>query len=191
MFSKNSRYKELKDIVLKDSNSLERKSKSFRHIPPTEGVVKHQVTEADRLDLLAFKYYKDSQQWWKICDANPEFLFPDSLLNEEPFVVYDLYLDKTKADLNNLSKAVNLLLKSSGIEKVSVDRFNKGESYFEVNADGTKTEIRTYQPKIQIIYNGNDTDLYTIKKQMESVQIIVSEENKITLAGREINIPAK
>lgn len=34
----------------------------------------HQVTSADRMDLLGEQYYGDSRLWWNIADANPEVL---------------------------------------------------------------------------------------------------------------------
>jgi hypothetical protein len=34
----------------------------------------HQLTSADRIDLLAQQYYGDARLWWEIADANPEVL---------------------------------------------------------------------------------------------------------------------
>jgi hypothetical protein len=34
----------------------------------------HQVTSADRIDLLADQFYGDARLWWHIADANPEVL---------------------------------------------------------------------------------------------------------------------
>ncbi|MER5754294.1 tail protein X [Streptomyces sp. NPDC002088] len=34
----------------------------------------HQLTSADRIDLLAVQFYGDARLWWHIADANPEVL---------------------------------------------------------------------------------------------------------------------
>lgn len=46
-----------------------------RDIGPASGVVEHVVKAGDRLDLLARHYYNDPRLWWRIVDANPDFLF--------------------------------------------------------------------------------------------------------------------
>jgi nucleoid-associated protein YgaU len=38
------------------------------------GVLEHTWKSTDRLDLLALHYYNDARKWWRILDANPEFL---------------------------------------------------------------------------------------------------------------------
>ncbi|MFB9316978.1 hypothetical protein [Cryptosporangium minutisporangium] len=37
-----------------------------------DAVVRHAVTGADRLDLLAYRYLDDPHQFWLIADANPD-----------------------------------------------------------------------------------------------------------------------
>jgi hypothetical protein len=39
----------------------------------------HQLTSADRIDLLATQYYGDPRMWWHIADANPEVLSWETL----------------------------------------------------------------------------------------------------------------
>jgi nucleoid-associated protein YgaU len=46
-----------------------------RDIEPAEGVIEHVIKAGDRLDLLAGHYYNDDRLWWRIVDANPEFLY--------------------------------------------------------------------------------------------------------------------
>jgi len=38
------------------------------------------VKQGDRLDLLANRFYRDSRLWWLIAEANPDYLYPDDLL---------------------------------------------------------------------------------------------------------------
>ncbi len=48
--------------------------------PP--GLVEHTVLHTDRLDHLADDYYKNDRRWWRILDANPEFLYGFELLDD-------------------------------------------------------------------------------------------------------------
>ncbi|MBA3014602.1 MAG: hypothetical protein KKD63_02110 [Proteobacteria bacterium] len=54
-----------------------------RTISSVTGVVEHVVKSGDRLDLLARHYYNDPRLWWRIADANPEFIHADQMLTEE------------------------------------------------------------------------------------------------------------
>lgn len=86
MFSKKSRYKDLSDIVTIDAGGRSLASKRIRLLPEAEGTFLHTIGEVDRLDHLAFKYYKQPVKWWRICDANPQFMSPRALLGKEPIV---------------------------------------------------------------------------------------------------------
>lgn len=93
MFIRGSRYRSLRETTLLNSKGEWIRGKDVRLIPPLETVlaptgqqVAHTVLEADRLDLLSFKYYGDTTKWWQIGDANPEHPFPNDLLDQRPFV---------------------------------------------------------------------------------------------------------
>ncbi len=81
MFFKGSRYKNLPDVVTTDANGQAARSKTLRRIPDTPGTFLHTVSQTDRLELLAYKYYGDPQKWWLICDANPDIALPTDLLD--------------------------------------------------------------------------------------------------------------
>ena len=59
-------------------------SKDIRPLPEMTGKFRHTVNAIDRLDQLAYKYYRQPGQYWHICDANPEHLSPLALLDQEP-----------------------------------------------------------------------------------------------------------
>ncbi len=85
MFLKGSRYN---NAVLLRRTSSEVSCDGFsgiraRIIPVTDGAVEHVVTDGDRLDLLARHYYNNDRLWWRIVDANPEFVFSGFLLGIE------------------------------------------------------------------------------------------------------------
>jgi hypothetical protein len=86
MFFKNSRYRKLPDEVTVDSKGRRLTSKSLRVPPTVTGIFQHTIEDGDRLDHLAYKYYNQSRKWWRICDANPEFMSPQTLLGKTPFM---------------------------------------------------------------------------------------------------------
>jgi len=44
----------------------------LRAVPMTSSVLRVVASDADRLDLLAFRYYRDPTWFWRICDATTE-----------------------------------------------------------------------------------------------------------------------
>ena len=86
MFAKNSRYINLQDTVTVDAQGRSLPSRMLRLLPEVSGQFQHTIEDVDRLDHLAYKYYRKPQKWWRICDANPEFLSPQELLGKEPIV---------------------------------------------------------------------------------------------------------
>jgi nucleoid-associated protein YgaU len=83
MFLKNSRY--AKNPVF-EPNTLGQEvfaGVRSRSIGAASGVVEHQVKLGDRLDLLARHYYNDDRLWWRIVDANPEFIFAGDMLLDD------------------------------------------------------------------------------------------------------------
>lgn len=54
-----------------------------RPIGPAPGVLEHVVSKGERLDRLAYYYFRDSRLWWRIVDANPDLLFTGVLLLDD------------------------------------------------------------------------------------------------------------
>ncbi len=86
MFTKHSRYAKLPELVATDATGHAVTSKALRLLPETTGTFQHTVQENDRLDHLAYHYYKQPQKWWRICDANPAVLSPQALLGQAALV---------------------------------------------------------------------------------------------------------
>jgi hypothetical protein len=86
MFTRGSRYRFVAQSPAFDARGNRSVGKELRQIPSTSGQFLHTVSDQDRLDLLAFKYYGDPTKWWQICDANPEFPVPLDLLDRSPIV---------------------------------------------------------------------------------------------------------
>lgn len=80
MFFDGSRYLRVADYTLEAGDGTPRKLKATREPVATEIALTYQVREGDRLDLLAYKFYRNPRKWWLIADANPDCLAPDQLL---------------------------------------------------------------------------------------------------------------
>src|SRR5215207_4474328 len=86
MFSRSSRYRGLPEVVTTDDDGRTVLSASLRMLPAVSGHFQHTIEGTDRLEHLAFKYYRQPRHWWHICDANPLYLSPQALLGKEPIV---------------------------------------------------------------------------------------------------------
>ena len=79
MFFKGSRYQfvETNSITAADGHKVVYKKTRFITPPPVRK--RHEVTQGDRIDLLAQKYLRDPLQFWRICDTNSALWPPDLL----------------------------------------------------------------------------------------------------------------
>jgi hypothetical protein len=86
MFFKGSRYEKIAELERTDSSGRRVRYKATRFIPDTPPSATHVVTGGDRLDRLAFRYFRDSERFWRICDAN-EAMWPPDLLGAPGFQI--------------------------------------------------------------------------------------------------------
>ncbi len=70
MFFKGSRYEKVGNAQFTDAQGNTFQYKKIRFIPDTPARFNHLVTQGERTDLLAFKYYRDPLKFWHIADAN-------------------------------------------------------------------------------------------------------------------------
>lgn len=85
MYSKISRYRAQPSVVTTDAVGRAVQSTQLRLLPAVDGAIRHTIEDADRLDHLAYRYYRQSRHWWHVCDANPDVLAPQALLGKEPW----------------------------------------------------------------------------------------------------------
>jgi hypothetical protein len=81
MFFRGSRYEIVPEGVYSDAKGRQIPYKLLRIISSAPAIQTHAVQPLDRLDMIAFRYYDDPEQFWRICDANLAVL-PDELLKE-------------------------------------------------------------------------------------------------------------
>jgi hypothetical protein len=70
MFFRGSRYEVVAEAELITANGRVIRYKRVRFITEVSGGLPCQVASGDRLDLIAYRYYQDPEQFWRICDAN-------------------------------------------------------------------------------------------------------------------------
>lgn len=72
MIDRRSRYRSTPVLPAPDGHGGEHRLLDIRATPATGGVLWFTPTESDRLDLLAWRFYRDPTRFWRICDASPE-----------------------------------------------------------------------------------------------------------------------
>jgi hypothetical protein len=82
MFAKISRYRNLPELIGTDGPGRSIRTKDLRPLPDAPAVLLHSLADSDRLDHLAYKYYRQPRKWWRIADANPDFPNPLALLGQ-------------------------------------------------------------------------------------------------------------
>ena len=79
MLFKGSRYGKVNTYQVAGPNGQTVTVLGIRFMPPTPAGFFHMFTGDERLDLLAFKFYRNPEKFWLIADANTE-MDPEDLL---------------------------------------------------------------------------------------------------------------
>lgn len=70
MFFRGSRYAKVGEHTIADGKDREIRYKKIRFISQTRAQMAHAVSQGERLDHIAFRYYRDPERFWRICDSN-------------------------------------------------------------------------------------------------------------------------
>lgn len=70
MFERGSRYEDVATAIHVGPDGRQHSYKLLRRIPDLVPRQVHLVVAGDRLDLIAYSYFRDPEQFWRICDAN-------------------------------------------------------------------------------------------------------------------------
>lgn len=79
MIFKGSRYQDTGTYRVTGAKGRDAAALKIRLIPPTPAGFRHTFKASERLDLLAYKYYRNPEKFWLIADANTE-MDPEDLL---------------------------------------------------------------------------------------------------------------
>jgi hypothetical protein len=188
MFSRISRYQKLPNMVTTDAQGLTLPSKTLRLLPQVSGTFRHTVEEVDRLDHLAFKYYQQPRKWWRISDANPEFMSPQALLGKEPIVTDRFPLTLPSGGTLPLwSKLVRDLTELVGVEAVKV--VEEIRLVPQAQPVGGPVHVEQYERAVMVTYNQMNVSAGTLASIMATSGFVVSHPERIGRVGKQIIIP--
>jgi hypothetical protein len=118
MFSKVSRYRNVPQVTALDAEGRTLSATDIRLLPQVTGTFQHTVLGGDRLDQLANQFYSQPLQWWNICDGNPRFLSPQSMLGQDSVTAAQFPVTATGAPSWNALLAA--LGATPGVEDVRI-----------------------------------------------------------------------
>lgn len=86
MFFKGSRYQNVGEAQVADSRGRVVRYKKIRFIAEARAELVYQVRQGDRLDHIAYTFYRDPERFWRVCDLN-RALWPDDLISEPGLLI--------------------------------------------------------------------------------------------------------
>jgi hypothetical protein len=189
MFSKISRYRKLADVVTVDVQGRQLASKELRLLPSVTGAFRHTVNAGDRLDQLAYKYYDQPRKWWRICDANPQFLSPLALLGQE--VVTTLHFPLTAKNGSDPAWAalISNLRALPGVEDVVIEEEVTQAAEKHAGPPPVTIWKDVFTWAVQITCNQMQVDIATILQAIKDAEFEAGEQNTLGQLGQAIVIP--
>ncbi len=194
MFSKTSRYQKLPDDVTADVRGRRLRSKSLRLAPPADARFAHLLEEGERLDHLAYKYYQQPRDWWRICDANPELLSPWELIGAEPWTTVEIEVTHS-GSRPPWAPLLAALRRSPGVTGA---RYGNAEWPFPhvekaSGADETTTEAdeATRHWLLVLDFNRLTTTLDELATVIESKGFTATAPRQVGRVGRPLSIPPR
>ena len=192
MFSKISRYRTLPDVVTTEARGRTVSSKGLRLLPAVSGTFLHTVEGVDRLEHLAFKYYQQPRNWWRICDANPEFMAPQALLGKEPIVTvrFPLALESEEGQ-PAWAGLLRQLATMVGVERVQVVEKEVELVPQQRDIAGTRVTVVVprYERAVIVTYNQMNLAAGELAQVMTAARFAVGQPELIGRVGKAIVIP--
>ncbi len=189
MFSRLSRYRTLPDIITTDAEGRTSVSKTLRPLPQAPGTFRHTVEDADRLDHLAYKYYRQPTKWWRLSDANPEFLSPQALLGKEPIVTdrFPLEFDGAQPPWPDL---VRNLTQHVGVEQVKVvEEIDYALEERMIGRRRVTLHVERFERAILVTYNQLNTSARELAGIITASGFAIRAPERLGRVGKQIIIP--
>jgi len=190
MFSADSRYRSVPDVPARDARGRLLLAVDFRPLPAVTGTFRHPVVVGDRLDRLAAAYYGRPDDWWHICDANPELLSPLALLPTDAVVTtsFPLRGDTAPAWAGLLRRVREL----DGVHAVRVvDDVELRPP--ERTVSGARVVVVEEQPvrALEVTHNRVEVGAERIAEAIRSASVDVGAYVELGRLGAEIVIPPR
>ncbi len=191
IFSKISRYRPVPDVVAVDESGQKRPSKALRTLPDVTGEFIHTIEEIDRLDHLAYKYYRQPRKWWRICDANPEFMSPQALLGKEVIVTtrFPLAFDDELGQ-PPWAELLAHLPHTLGVDSVRlIEEESLTEDEMEFGGEIITVHAPHYERAVIIAYNRMNVGIDDLVSLIEAAGFDAGTPENIGRIGKQIIIP--
>ncbi len=205
MFSKRSRYKNVADtagidVVGEDGRVRTVEYKSLRRLPEVEGTFRHTVEESDRLDHLGYKYYKQPVKWWRICDANPDYLSPLGLLGKEPIETVCFTIGCKSGGAGSFNLLLNRLAEEPGIVDAGlehraepcvkeVQHVPEPETEAVTEAVTVTVNSETTTTLLTVVYNRLTVSLPQLLDLIDPAHFSIETPTPVSRVGKQIVIP--
>lgn len=190
-YSKISRYYKVPEVITADRHGRLIQSKAIRPLPAVSGTFRHLVNEGDRLDHLAYQYYRQSRKWWRICDANPAFMSPQALLGKEPVVTerFPLTLRDETSD-PAWAALLALLTTVVGVEDAQISEAGHFVPAPQ-KVDGKEIIVEQFERAVIVTYNQMNTNAAALATLIERKvpDFVVGQSERIGRLGKPITIP--
>lgn len=191
MFFKHSRYRKEPAEVTLDIKGRRLKSVRLRIDNETDGTFLHTIAEGDRLDHLAYKYYRGSKKWWQIADANPEFLSPRDLLGKGVMLI--LRIPLTFDDESSAPPWSELAEQLTGLVGIEDFHFEETvhltEDTIEVADEIIPVADESFERAVLILYNSENLSENDLISAVEEAGFSAGEVQNIGRIGKQIVIP--
>jgi hypothetical protein len=189
MFSRISRYRTLPDIITTDAEGRTLVSKTLRPLPQAPGTFRHTLEDADRLDHLAYKYYRQPTKWWRLNDANPEFLSPQALLGKDP-IVTDRFPLEFEGAQPPWARLVQNLTQHVGVEKVEVvEEIRLARRAQTVGGRRVILNVEQFERATLVTYNQLNTNAGDLAGIIAAAGFTLRAPERLGRVGRQIIIP--
>lgn len=193
-----SRYRQPPVGLAPDARGRTPATTPLRRRPDTTGTFRHVVAQGERLDNIAYHYYEEPTSWWRICDANPEFLSPLALLGLEPVRTVRFPIRNATAsppEWATLKAALTGDPTLVGVEDVTID-----EEVNYVTVEKTVAVTPQDQRRVKVVeeslrrslvirFNDTTTTLDALLKAIKATGLAVDPAVDVGQLGREIVIP--
>ena len=189
MVSRLSRYRTLPDIITTDAEGRTLVSKTLRPLPQAPGTFRHTVEDADRLDHLAYKYYRQPTKWWRLSDANPEFLSPQALLGKEPIVTdrFPLEFDGAQPPWASL---VQNLKQHLGVEEVKVvEEIHHAPEERTIGGRRVTLHVERFERAVIVTYNHFNVNAGVVAGIITNSGFVARPPERLGRVGKQIIIP--
>lgn len=191
MFFKNSRYGKESFSVTLDAGGRKLKSVNLRATPAVDGTFLHTVEDGDRLDHLAYKYYKAPEKWWRIVDADQEHFFPLDLLSTG--VICSMRIPLVFSDDESAPPWSDLARQLSDMVGVCDFRFEENvrlvEDMHEIEGEMISIGVEYYERALLVQYNSLNLEEDDLTAIVTSSGFEAGAAQTLGRAGKKIVIP--